>query len=150
MKRSLGEKRHVISNNQIEEITQVFCNFENNKVSKIFDNEDFGYTRIQVERPLKEEGEIVTDSKGKAKPDPKLRDYENVPLKEDIETYFEREVKPHVPDAWIDNSKNKVGYTINFTRYFYEYKPLRPTEEIKNDILEIEKDLEDKIHKILK
>ncbi|MFP4605117.1 MAG: N-6 DNA methylase [Bacteroidales bacterium] len=149
MKKSLGEKRHVISEKQIDTITQIFCNFENNDTSKIFDNEDFGYTRITVERPVRENGEIVKDKKGNPKPDTNLRDYENVPLKEDIEEYFDREVKPHVPDAWIDHSKNKVGYTINFTRYFYKYKPLRSTEEIKKDILMIEKDLEDKIHKIL-
>jgi len=149
MKKSLGEKRHVISEKQIDTITRIFCNFENNDTSKIFDNEDFGYTRITVERPVRENGEIVKDKKGNPKPDTNLRDYENVPLKEDIEEYFNREVKPHVPDAWIDHSKNKVGYTINFTRYFYKYKPLRSTEEIKKDILQIEKDLEDKIHKIL-
>jgi type I restriction enzyme M protein len=150
MKRSLGEKRHEIAEEQIDKITQIFCNYEDTEISKIFDNKDFGYTRIQVERPQRDEdGNIITDSKGKPKPDTNLRDYENVPLKEDIKEYFNREVIPHVPDAWIDHSKQKVGYTINFTRYFYQYKPLRPTEEIKKDILEIEKDLEDKIHQLL-
>ncbi len=149
MKRSLGEKRHEVAEEQIDEITQFFCNFENTEISKVFDNKDFGYTRITVERPQKENGEIVRDSKGKPQADTNQRDYENVPLKEDIEEYFNREVKPHVPDAWIDHSKSKVGYTINFTRYFYQYKPLRPTEEIKKDILEIENELEDKIHQIL-
>jgi type I restriction enzyme M protein len=129
MKRSLGEKRHEIAEEQIDKITQIFCNYEDTEISKIFDNKDFGYTRIQVERPQRDEdGNIITDSKGKPKPDTNLRDYENVPLKEDIKEYFNREVIPHVPDAWIDHSKQKVGYTINFTRYFYQYKPLIPTE----------------------
>jgi len=150
MKKSLGEKRHVISEKQIDTITQIFCIFENNDTSKIFDNEDFGYTRITVERPVRENGEIVKDKKGNPKPDTNLRDYENVPLKENIKEYFNREVKPHVPDAWIDHSRNKVGYIINFTRYFYKYTPLRKTEDIKKDILEIEHELEDKIQQILK
>ena len=110
---------------------------------RLFDNEDFGYWQITVERPLRDEGgNIVKDGKGKPKPDANLRDNERVPLKEDIKTYFEREVLPHVPDAWIDKSKTKKGYEINFTKYFYKYKPLRRLSEIRADILALEKETE--------
>jgi type I restriction enzyme M protein len=104
-------------------------------VSRIFDNADFGYSTITVERPLKnEQGEIEKDKKGKPKADAKLRDTENVPLKEDIEGYFEREVVPHVPDAWIDHDKTKVGYEIPFNRFFYQYTPPRSLEEIDAEL----------------
>jgi len=149
-------------------ITQLYGNFEENEFSKIYPNEFFGYWRVTVEQPLLETTEnksasqlsmefpasdtgaaqIVTDRKGNPKPDSALRDYENIPfLKKDkegnlipqtIEEYFEREVKPHLPDAWIDESKTKIGYEINFTKYFYEFKPLRPLAEIKADILALE------------
>ena len=104
-------------------------------VSRIFDNADFGYSTITVERPLKnEQGEIEKDKKGKVKADAKLRDTENVPLKEDIEAYFKREVLPHVPDAWIDHDKTKVGYEIPFSRHFYQYNSPRSLEEIDAEL----------------
>jgi type I restriction enzyme M protein len=78
-----------------------------------------------------------------------LRDTENVPLKEDIYEYFEREVKPHVPDAWIDESKTKIGYEIPFTRHFYKYQPLRPSEEIMKEIIELEKSISEKLKKVM-
>ena len=138
MSKSLGNKRNQISPAQIEDITKIYGDFEDGTYCKIFDNEDFGYNRITVERPQKDEqGNVITDRKGNPKADSALRDYENVPLKEDIEAYFDREVLPHVPDAWIDHSKTKVGYEINFTRYFYEYTPLRSTTDIRADILKL-------------
>jgi type I restriction enzyme M protein len=149
MSKSLGNKRHTITPQQIEEITRIYGNYEEGKYCKIFDNEDFGYTRITVERPLKENGKVVTDKQGNPKPDSKLRDSEDVPLKEDIKEYFKREVLPHAPDAWIDDSKHKVGYEINFTRYFYEYKPLRSLEEIRADILKLEEETSGAIKQIL-
>lgn len=85
-----------------------------------------------------ESADICLDSKGNPEPDPELRDYENVPLKEDIQKYMAREVLPHVPDAWVDESKTKVGYEINFNRYFYKYTPPRPLEEIEHDLKLIE------------
>jgi type I restriction enzyme M protein len=143
MSRSLGNKRNQITGEQIEEITQVYGAFTEGPYCKIFDNEDFGYHRITVEQPhRKADGSILTDRKGEPKPDSSLRDYENIPLKEDIESYFNREVQPHVPDAWIDYSKTKVGYTINFTRYFYEYQPLRSTAEIRADIKALKQEMD--------
>lgn len=108
-------------------------------ISKIFRNETFGYRTITVERPLKDEqGHPVLIERGKYKgkiqPDPKLRDTENVPLTEDIHAYFQREVLPHVPDAWIDEAKTKIGYEVPFNRHFYVFEPPRPLEEIDADL----------------
>ena len=83
-------------------------------------------------------------------PDADLRDFENVPLKENIEGYFRREVLPHLPDAWIDHSKTKIGYEINFTKYFYQYKPLRSLQDIRKDILALEEETLDMIKEIIK
>ena len=245
MRRSLGNKRNEITEEQIREITRIYGEFKENEYCKIFDNEDFGYQKIVVERPLRlnfqvteeridklynerafdnlaksrkkgeagfkeiEEGkklqqqiieilktmdsnivyknrdeftkilkkafkdsdiklnntllkailsalserdetaDICVDSKGNPEPDPDLRDTENVPLKEDIHEYFEREVKPHVPDAWIDESKTKIGYEIPFTRHFYKYQPLRPSEEIMKEIMELEKSISEKLKKVM-
>jgi len=141
MTKSLGNKRNEIGESHIETITKIYGDFKENEFSKIFDNEDFGFWQIIVERPLRDEnGNIIKDNKGKPKSDANLRDGEIVPLKEDIQTYFEREVLPYVPDAWIDNSKTKKGYEINFTKYFYKYKPLRSLAEIRADILALEKE----------
>lgn len=237
MRRSLGQKRNEISENQIQDITNIYGEFKENEYTKVFDNEDFGYCKITVERPLKlsfqvlperieslreasafqnlakskkkgeagqakikageklqeailetlrgmdsseiyknrdafevyllgacnkqgikpaaplkkaiinalserdETADICTDAKGRPEPDPELRDYENVPLKEDIHEYFKREVLPHIPDAWIDEGKTKTGYEIPFTRHFYKYVRPRPLEDIEADIKEIEKDI---------
>jgi len=95
-----------------------------------------------------ETADICTDSKGNPEPDPELRDYENVPLKEDIHEYMDREVLPHVPDAWVDESKTKIGYEINFNRYFYTYTPPRPLEEIETDLRLIEKEIADMLSEV--
>ena len=216
MIQSLGSKRKEISDGQIEEITQLFGDFEDVRDRvKIFDNVDFGYQRITIERPLKrnfqvcedrieilksarsftrlpheqqqrvlevlatlegdcqyknrdafigiltdaftgaqvnittaqlkliyqslseydETADVCTNRKGETEPDPDLRDYENVPLREDIDAYFEREILPHVPEAWIDYSKTKVGYEIPFNRYFYVFDPPRALDEIGADLI---------------
>ena len=214
MRKSLGSKRKQIAPADIATITQIFGDFGESKLCKIFDNTDFGYQRITVERPLKlnfqasaeriallqadskferlksdiqeailtalqtldggrlykdrksflkdlraaakkagldlkgaqlklvwqalseqdESAAICKDKKGQPEPDTSLRDYENVPLKEEIADYFQREVLPHVPDAWIDHDKTKVGYEIPFNRHFYEYVPPRSLEEIDADL----------------
>ncbi|CCJ32772.1 type I restriction-modification system subunit M [Caloramator australicus] len=245
MKKSLGNKRNYITEKQIEEIVRIYGDFKESEYCKIFDNEDFGYRKIVIERPLRlnfkidderiknlyeetafknlatskkkgeaaikeiEEGkklqdaiiaalnsiksdkvyknreeftkvlkdlfkknqlnvssnllkailsalsekdetaDACIDSKGNIEPDPDLRDTENVPLKEDIYEYFEREVKPHVHDAWIDEDKTKIGYEIPFTRHFYKYTPLRSSEEIRNEIIELEKIIQEKLKKVM-
>lgn len=237
MRKSLGNKRNELSNGNIVETVELYGDVTKNGRSKVFDNEDFGYRQITVERPLRlafqvtperidafkleaafqklattkkkgkqgqqeiEEGqkiqaeivatlegmagpkvdlnrpdfekrlekavskadlklsapvkkailntmsqrdeaaEICVDEDGNPEPDTDLRDYENVPLKEDIHAYFAREVKPHVPDAWIDESKTRVGYEIPFNRHFYKYSPPRPLEQITTEIKVIEHDI---------
>ncbi|MDD2413179.1 MAG: class I SAM-dependent DNA methyltransferase [Bacteroidales bacterium] len=155
MDKSLGDKRKKIVENGnsvgIGFITQLYGNFEENEFSKIVPNEYFAYYRVTVEQPLIEKGKVVK-SKGKPKADSSLRDYENIPFLREVKThgraslvpqtieeYFEREVKPHLPTAWIDETKTKIGYEINFTKYFYEFKPLRSLADIKADILALEK-----------
>jgi len=161
MDKSLGNKRKKIVENGTEKgigfITQLYGNFEENEFSKIVPNEYFGYWRVTVEQPLKVKtdghpSQQIVKTKGKPKADSTLRDYENIPflrevkthgrpslMPQTIEQYFKREVKPHLPTAWIDETKTKIGYEINFTKYFYEFKPLRSLDEIKADILALEK-----------
>lgn len=144
MRKSLGSKRKELSDKHIAEITRLFGQFieaeqDGKPISRIFKNEDFGYRTITVERPLRDEvGKVVLGAKGKQKgkpqPDSSLRDTENVLLAEDVETYFKREVLPHVPDAWIDHDKTKVGYEIPFNRHFYVFTPPRPLAEIDADL----------------
>jgi len=150
MSKSLGNKRNEISPKQIEDITKMYGDFIPGEYSKVFNNEDFGYSRITIERPLHDEkGNVETDKKGTPKADASLRDNENVPLTEDIEEYFKREVLPHVPDAWIDHSKTKVGYEINFTKYFYQYKPLRSLQEIRADIMKLEEEVFNEVASVI-
>lgn len=212
-KRSLGDKRRHMTAAQIDEIVRVYGKFEEGPRSKIFDNADFGYARVTIERPLRLRYQMATDDKArfldacphllddvqaidklfgrearhdwlatwgeieallkkrgsrwkaaeqklfrsvftqrdaKAEPvlagghgqgfeaDADLRDFENVPLKDDIDAYFQREVKPHVPDAWMDRNKDKVGYEINFNRHFYSFSPQRPLAEIDSDLRQAE------------
>ena len=96
-----------------------------------------------------ETAEICVDDKGRPEPDAELRDNENVPLKEDIRAYFEREVRPHVPDAWIDEEKTRVGYEIPFTRHFYTYKALRPLGEIEGEIRALEAEIQGMLGEVL-
>ena len=214
-KRSLGDKRRHLSNEQIAETVVIYGRFEENDRSKIFDNDDFGYTRVTIERPLrlcyqmsiedkvrfldvcphllddvqavdKELGRepmldwnavwsriedllhsrqshwkateknlfrhvftwkdpsgapVLRGGRGDCEPDTSLRDFENVPLKEDIDTYFKREVRPYVPDAWMDRSKDKLGFEINFNRYFYKYTLPRPLEEIDAELKQAEEEI---------
>ena len=220
-KRSLGDKRRHIAVEQIEEIVQLYGRFEDGERSKLFDNADFGYTRVTVEQPLRLRYQMTIEDKSRFldacpyllddvqaidktlgrepsydwnatwesiadllhehqsrwkkveqrlfrdvftekdpqaepvrkdgredgyEPDTALRDFENVPLKDDIDAYFESEVAPHVPDAYMDRDKDKVGYEINFNRHFYKYTPPRPLEEIDADL----KKAEEKIMRLLR
>ena len=215
-RRSLGDKRRHIAARQIEEIVRLYGQIEDSERSRVFDNADFGYTRVTVERPLRLRYRMTIEDKarfldacpyllddvqaidkalgreplrdwnatwgriadllherqsrwkkpeqklfrdvftekdseaepvrkdGRKKgyePDTGLRDFENVPLKDDIDAYFEREVRPHVPDAWMDRDKDKVGYEINFNRHFYKYTPPRPLEEIDADLKKAEEEI---------
>ena len=144
MRKSLGSKRKELSPAHIDDITRLFGNFEELTrdgvpISRIFKNEDFGYHTITVERPERDtDGKVVLGTKGKGKgkpmPDSSLRDTENVPLSDDIASYFKREVLPHAADAWIDADKTKVGYEIPFNRHFYVFEPPRPLAAIDADL----------------
>lgn len=140
-RKTLGNKRNDISEKQISEITRIFGDFRENEISQIYDNADFGYTKITVERPLLDEDGNPILKKNKPQADSSLRDTENVPLKEDIEEYFKREVLPFAPNAWIDTKKSKVGYEIPFTRYFYKYEAPQPSTEIMAEIMDLETEL---------
>ena len=132
--KSLGNKRNEIPESVIQEITKLYGDFAESEICKIFANEDFGYTKIVVERPLRDaNGELIL-KKGREQADSVLRDTGNVPLTEDIEEYFAREVLPFAPDAWIDKKKSKVGYEIPFTRYFYKYEAPRPSRDHGGDL----------------
>jgi type I restriction enzyme M protein len=150
MSKSLGDKRNELSEQHIATITNMYGAFEENEHCKIFDNSNFGYAKVTVERPERNaKGEIKTDKNGKPKADSSLRDTENIPLKEDIQAYIQREVLPHVPDAWLDEAKTNVGYEINFTKYFYQYKPLRSLDEIRADILALEQETDGLIKEVI-
>lgn len=141
MKKNLGDKGKFITDEQIQILFDIYQHNEENEFCKIFDNSFFGYTKVTVEQPLVENGVVKTDKSGKPKPDSSKRDTERVPLSESIEEYFDREVRPHLPDSWMDRSKDKVGYEINFTKYFYQFTPLRNLTEISLDL----KNLDDEI-----
>ncbi|MDD2673916.1 MAG: class I SAM-dependent DNA methyltransferase [Flavobacterium sp.] len=150
MSKSLGNKRNEITKKQIAEITEIYGNFKTSEYSKIFDNKAFGYAKVTVERPERNaKGQVVTDKKGNPKPDSSLRDTENIPLTVDMQEYMEKEVLPHVPDAWIDHSKTNIGYEVNFTKYFYQYKPLRSLDDIRKDILAIEQETDGLLKEVI-
>lgn len=150
MRKPLGKKRVEFSTEHIPVIEKMFLNFEENEYSKIFDNADFGYAQITVNRPLKDEkGKAVKDAKGKPKPDPKAKDTENIPLKEDIQEFFEREVLPFAPDAWWDKKDTKIGYEINFAKYFYKHQPPRALTDIAKDIFAIEQETDGLLKEII-
>ena len=157
MKRNLGDKGVFISDSHIRQLVELYTNFEETEHSKIYPNEFFGYTKVTVERPLVEKQEILgeeretvlRDKRGNPKPDPALRDHERVPLTEEIDDYYQREVKPHLPDSWLDRKKDKVGYEINFNRYFYQYTPLRSLKEIADEMLALERKSEGLLNEVL-
>jgi type I restriction enzyme M protein len=149
MKKSLGSKRKEVSDEQRELILSTYTNFKESDISKIFPNQFFGYTKITIEQPLIENGEIVKDKKGNIKTDGSLRDNERIPLGLDIEEYFEKEVKPHLPESFIDRNKDSVGYEINFTKYFYQYKPLRSIEDLTKELLDLEKESDGLMNKLI-
>ncbi|MEJ5196506.1 class I SAM-dependent DNA methyltransferase [Faecalibacterium sp. HTF-128] len=150
-RKSIGTKRNDITDACRELIVTAYGEFANGKVygdkngiyceSKVFESVEFGYNKIVVERPQRDEAGNVILKRGKPVPDTSLRDTENVPLVQDIDTYFAREVLPYAPDAWIDRSKTKVGYEIPMTRYFYEYQAPEAVEDIVARINALEQDI---------
>ena len=150
-RKSIGTKRNDITDLCRELIVEAYGDFKEAVYgdksgiyceSKIFDSTEFGYNKIVVERPQKDEDGNLIKKKGKPVADASQRDTENVPLTEDINTYFAREVLPYAPDAWIDTKKTKVGFEIPMTRYFYEYQAPEPVEEIAARLHELELDIQ--------
>ena len=157
MKRNLGAKSVFISESHIERLVEIYTDFEECEHSKIYPNEFFGYTKVIIERPLVEKREIrgeekevvVKDKKRVPKPDPALREDERIPFAEDIGDYFQREIKPHLPESWMDRKKDKVGYEINFNRYFYRHTPLRSPQEIADEMRALEEQNEGLLRDVL-
>ena len=149
-RKSIGTKRNDISDENRRLIVEAFSAFTEGVFgdkagvyceSRIFDTDEFGYNKIVVERPLRDEQGGIVKKKGKPVADANLRDTENVPLTEDIDAYFAREVLPYAPDAWIDKSKTKIGYEIPMTRYFYEYRKPEPSADILARIISLEDEI---------
>jgi len=170
IKTTLGNKMFEISDEGGSEILSLYRNFQdgeertvkiydketkdrvsvNSICSKIYPNEFFGYTKVTIEQPLlDDDGNVVTDKKENPKPNSKKRDYERVPLGEDIDEYYKREVKPHLPNSWMDRNKDRVGYELNFTKYFYTYKPLRSLGNITQDLLKLDEEIGGTMKEIL-
>jgi type I restriction enzyme M protein len=154
-RKSIGTKRNDISDSNRELIVEAYQAFENGVYgdkagvyceSKIFSTEEFGYYKIVVERPQRDENGQVVKKKGKPVADTALRDTESVPLTEDIDAYFAHEVLPYAPDAWIDRKKTKIGYEIPMTRYFYEYQAPEPVETIAQRIHTLEQEITDSLN----
>lgn len=143
MRKNLGDKGKEITPENRDQILSIYLNFEENENCKIFDNEHFGYTKVQVEQPLVEDGQVKRDRSGKPKPDTKLRDHERIPLGISIDEYLETEVKPHLPESWMDRSKDKIGYEINFNKVFYKHIPLRKSKLILEEIKNLDSEIRD-------
>jgi len=149
MRKNLGDKGKEINNEQINQLFSQYKNFEETKFSKIYPNEFFGYTKVTIENPLEKNGEIIKDKKGNIKSDSSKKDFERIPLTEDIDKYFSSEILPHVKNAWIDRTKDNVGYEINFTKYFYKFVKLRNLDSISNEISLLDQEIE-QLSKFLK
>ena len=144
MRKNLGNKRNEMSKKHIDEITKIYGDFVESDVSKIYENNFFGYRKVIVlQAQVDEDGNKKINKKGELIQDKeKGTDTETIPLQEDIHEYMEREVLPFAPDSYIDNSKTKIGYEISFTKYFYKYQEPRSTKEIMAEILELDKKLD--------
>jgi type I restriction enzyme M protein len=141
LRKTLGQKRVKISDSQIDKIFEIYTNFEESEHSKIFDNAEFGYTQIKVHQPKKDEdGNIIRKKAGGIEIDKDLDDVENIPLKTDIDTFFNEEVKQYRPDAWYEPDESKIGYEVNFNKYFYKFVSPRPSEEILAELKQLDSD----------
>lgn len=159
-RKSIGNKRNDITDKCRDLIVEAYGDYQNDKIygdengiyceSKIFNTEEFGYKKIVVERPKRDEEGNPILKKGKPVAESSFRDTENVPLTEDIDTYFEREVLPYAPDAWIDKKKTKVGYEIPMTRYFYKYEAPEPSEVILERITNLEAEITESLKELFK
>jgi type I restriction enzyme M protein len=160
MRKSLGSKRNYLTDAHLAEIERLYLTFAETDISRIFDNADFGYAQVTVHRPRRDaSGQPVPLKKAKRvaplfgevkfESDPDLRDTENIPLKQDVDAFLAREVLPYAPDAWYDPAETRIGYEINFNKYFYRYQPPRPLSAIAADLLALERESEHLLKDIL-
>ena len=150
MPKSLGNKRKFIDDTNRHAIVSEYTAFQESDITKIFDADDFGYTKVTLECPLYDEHGKKVVKRGTVQVDPKRRDTENIPLKDDVDAYIQKEVLPFVPDAFPDRSKDKIGYEIPFTRYFYKYVPPRKSADILQEIMENERAVQESLKAVLK
>lgn len=141
MKKNLGAKGKYINEEQIQKLFALYQKNKENEFCKIFPNKFFGYTKVVVQQPLIEGGKLKTDRQGNPKSDPSKRDNERIPLSTSIPGYFEHEVKPYLPESWLDRSKDKVGYKINFARCFYKSTPLKSPEIISLELNSLDNEI---------
>lgn len=141
MKKNYGDKSKYINDDQIKCLFKIYEDNIENEFCKIYSNHFFGYTKVVVEQPLTENGVILKDRHGNIKPDTSKRDSERIPLSLDIDEYYQHEIKNYLPNSWMDRSKDKVGYEINFTKYFYKFTLLRSVEEILKDLKFIDEEI---------
>lgn len=148
-KKSLGSKRNDIREEDIRQVLDIYNAFENDKHSRVFLNEDFGYLELTVEQPKRKANGDLDLKKGVKQPDSKLRSTERVQLDKDVQAYFEQEVLPHIdPESWLDLAKTRIGYEINFQQYFYEYKQLEPSADIAKRISARQQEITDMVASI--
>ena len=141
LRKKLGDKRKIVSEENLEEIINVYLEFKESNISKIYENSYFGYTKVQVEQPTIENGLTKKLKNGELKPNLKLRDHERIPLSKSIDEYFEVEVKPYLCKSWLDRTKDKVGYEINFVKEFFNYAPLKPSRLIKESLINLDDEI---------
>ena len=142
MKKNLGDKGKYITDEQITELFNIYQNNKENEFCKIYQNNFFGYTKVVVEQPLIENGQIKKIRKGDhPNPDTSKRDNERIPLSESINEYYNHEVKTHLPNSWMDRSKDKVGYEINFTKYFYKFNTKRSLAEVSKELKSLDEEI---------
>lgn len=152
LRKNLGKKNCEFTSEIRRQILDLYMAFEENEYSKIFDNNEFGYWKVTVLRPAyNEDGSIQKYKKGKPVVNKELTDTEQIPFTYEggIETFFEKEVKPFAPDAWIDEKQTKIGYEISFTKYFYKSIQLRTLEEITADIRSLEEETDGLLAEII-
>ena len=147
--KSLGNKRKFIDDTNRAKIVDEYTAFSESDISKLFDAEDFGYTKVTMECPLYDEKGQKLIKRGVVQVDSSRRDTETIPLKQDVDEYIKAEVLPYVPDAFPDRSKDKIGYEIPFTRYFYQYVPPRKSSDILQEIIDNEATLQQTLRTVL-
>jgi len=141
MKKNLGDKGKYFTDLQIQKLFEIYRNNKENEFCKIYLNSYFGYTKVTVEQPLKVQGKVKKDKNGNLKPDTSKRDYERIPFSEDIDEFYNKEVKPFCTESWMDRTNDKTGYEINFTKYFYKFKEIRNLTDIIGDLEVLDQDI---------